>query len=247
MRTAITGLLSLAAAEEQLLLLEDGSTGGTPDNWAAVPLVAHNTAFKSQQSKRLSALLTGTVPPAYGEIDHRSPSLYAEYSAQPAAAVLADSRRVTVELTDSLWAVSDEDLTDPSRHAWLNGRMLWLQLVVRGFWHPLGHLGDYHLDHGRPERAIALQEHALATARYLAIPAPAEGMAAYNLACALARAGRVADAKDTLADAISLNPDLSANAGRDPDLAAVLRPAVVQRPVSERPVSEQAPEVRIGR
>jgi tetratricopeptide (TPR) repeat protein len=99
--------------------------------------------------------------------------------------------------------------------------MLWLQLIVRGFWHPMGHLGDYYLDHGRPERAIALQGHALATARYLAIPAPAEGMAAYNLACALARAGRVADAKEMLADAISLNPDLSANAGRDPDLAAV--------------------------
>jgi hypothetical protein len=64
MRTAITGLLSLAAGEEQLLLLADGSTGGSPDCWAAVPLVAHLTHFKEQQTERISALLSGHEPPA---------------------------------------------------------------------------------------------------------------------------------------------------------------------------------------
>jgi hypothetical protein len=220
-RTAITGLLSLAASEEQTLLLADGSTGGTPQCWAAVPLVAHNTDFKAQQAERLSALLAGHAPPAFGEIDHRSAEVYALYSAQPVSAVLADSRRVVAALIDGVWAVADEDLTDPSRHAWLNGRMLWLQLVVRGFWHPMGHLGDYYLDHDQPSRAVALASHGLATARYLGIPAPAEGMAAYNLACALAGSGQVGLADETLAEAISLNPDLAANANRDPDLASV--------------------------
>jgi hypothetical protein len=226
MRAAIHGLLCLAAAEEQTLLLADGSTGGSadkggPGDWAAVPLVAHNTAFKEQQSERLSCLLAGTVPPQFGEVDHRAASLYQALSARPAGDVLADSRRVTASLIDGLWAVADEDLTDPSRHDWLAGRMLWLQVVVRGFWHPMGHLGDYYLSHDQAERAVALQSHALATARYLAIPAPAEGMAAYNLACALSRSGRTGEARETLAAAISLNADLAANAGRDPDLAAV--------------------------
>lgn len=221
MRAAITGLLSLAAAAEQVLLLADGSSGGTADDWAAVPLVAHCVDFKDQQSERLSCLLAGTVPPQFGEVDHRSPSLYAAMSARPADEVLADSRRVSAALIDGLWAVADQDLTDPSRHPWLNGRMLWLQVVVRGFWHPMGHLGDYYLSRGQAERAVAMQEHALATARYLAMPAPAEGMAAYNLACALARSGKVGEASQTLADAISLNADLAGNASRDPDLAAV--------------------------
>jgi hypothetical protein len=222
MRAAITGLLLLAAAEEQGLLLADGSASrGRADDWAAVPLVAHCADFKDQQSERLSCLLTGTVPAQFGDVDHRSAALYALLGSRPAEEVLADSRRVTAALIDGLWAVADEDLTDPSRHAWLNGRMLWLQVVVRGFWHPMGHLGDYYLSHGQAERAVAMQAHALATARYLAIPAPAEGMAAYNLACALARSGMVESARETLADAISLNPGLAANAGRDPDLAAV--------------------------
>lgn len=44
LRRAVAGLLSFAAAEEQALLAADafrpGSGWGSPDNWAAVPLVA---------------------------------------------------------------------------------------------------------------------------------------------------------------------------------------------------------------
>ena len=120
LRRAVTGLLSFAAAEEQALLAADafgpGSGGGSPDNWAAVPLVAHNNHFKTQQAERLGCLLSGRVPPAYGEIDHASAELYQEYLAQPADAVLAASRRVSTELIDGTWTVPDADLLDPARH-----------------------------------------------------------------------------------------------------------------------------------
>jgi hypothetical protein len=126
MRTAITGLLSLAADEEQTLLLSDGSDGGSPDHWAAKPLVAHTTHFKDQQSERLSALLSGTLPPAFGEIDHASDAVYNAYRARPAREVLADSRRVTAALVDGGWELPDEMV----QHGQVNGRMLWLQIVV---------------------------------------------------------------------------------------------------------------------
>jgi hypothetical protein len=61
-RRAVAGLLSFAAAEEQALLAADafrpGSDGGSPDNWAAVPLVAHNDQFKTQQAERLGCVLS---------------------------------------------------------------------------------------------------------------------------------------------------------------------------------------------
>jgi hypothetical protein len=44
-------------------------------------------------------------------------------------------------------------------------------------------------------------------------------MAGYSLACAQARTGLLDVAARTLAEAIEANPDLRANAGRDPDLA----------------------------
>jgi hypothetical protein len=61
-------------------------------------------------------------------------------------------------------------------------------------------------------------------ARYLGAPAPAVGMAGYSLACAQAQAGQLEQAARTLAEAIEANPDLRANASRDPDLR-VLREA----------------------
>ena len=229
LRAAVAGLLSFAAAEEQALLAATAEgEGGSPDNWAAAPLVAHNNQFKTEQAERIRALRSGHLPPTFAEVDHASAEVYRGYAAQPPADVLRECRLISAELIDGTWALGDEDLLDPARHPWLNGRLLWLQIIVRGFWHPTGHLGDYYLGHGRPDRAVALQEHALATARYLGAPAPAAGMAGYSLACALARAGRPDEAAPVLAEAIEANPDLRVNAGRDPDLAAVRETGLVE-------------------
>ena len=169
--------------------------------------MAHNNQFKDQQAERIRCLLEHRVPPAYGEIDHASEQVYQGYRAQPRNAVLAASREISARLIDGTWVLPDEDLLDPARHAWLNGRLLWLQIVVRGFWHPTGHLGDYYLARDQAGRAVAMQAQALATARYLEAPAAAAGMAAYNLACAQARAGQLEQAARTLAEAIAANPD----------------------------------------
>jgi len=222
LRSAIIGLLGFAAAEEQMLLaVAPAAEPGSPQCWAAVPLVAHNTEFKRQQVQRLQAIERGQVPPDFGEIDHASGQLYRGYSARPADAVAADSAAVAGELIAGVRAVGADDLRDPSRHPWLRGRQLWLQVIVRGFWHPAGHLGEYYLGHGQPDRAVALAGHGVATASYLGAPGPARGMASYNLACALARAGRLDQAAAALREAVTLNPDVRANARRDPDLTAV--------------------------
>lgn len=227
LRTVITGLLGFAAAEEEMLLTAvaaagagdgDGDAGG-PHRWAAVPLLAHITEFKSQQSERVRATVSGQSPPEFGDIDHESPTVYAAYASRCVEDVVADARGTTAALLDGVRAVADEDLLDPSRHPWLRGRTLWLQIIVRGFWHSAGHVADYYLRHGRPGRAVALQAHAVATAVYLNAPDPAAGMAYYGLACAQAVAGLTDSAAVSLATAFELNPDVRVNAGRDPDLA----------------------------
>jgi tetratricopeptide (TPR) repeat protein len=221
LRTAIIGLIGFAALEEEMLLAavtRSAPDAGNPQRWAAVPLVAHNTEFKRQQVDRLEAMHTGVTPPAFGEIDHSSDEVYRRYSAEPAGAVLVASRHATGALIDGVGSMSNEDLLDPSRHPWLGGRKLWLQLIVRGFWHPTGHLGEYHLAHGAAERAVALQSQAAQVAAYLGAPDGARGMALYNLACAQARTELPDDALKSLKEAIRLNPDVLANARHDPDL-----------------------------
>lgn len=220
LRTAITGLLGFAAAEEQMLLAASPpDQAGSPQNWAALPIVAHNTEFKAQQVHRLRAIGRSEVPGDFAEVDHGSAELYRRYAAQPADQIAADSARVTGELIDGLKAVGSGDLLDPSRHPWLQGRQLWLQIIVRGFWHPTGHLADYYLARGLPDRAVAMTEHGVATASYLGVPDEARGMASYNLACAQARAGRLDDAAVTVRATVSDNPGLRAKIGTEPDLA----------------------------
>jgi tetratricopeptide (TPR) repeat protein len=225
LRAAVTGLIAEAAAAEQVLLAETGSAApmppGSPQDWAAAEVIAHNTEFRRQQVQRLRAIRCGRVPPEFGEVDHESAALHAELAAQPADVVGRDSWRVAGELAEEMCLVKQEDLVEPERNAWLRGRQLWLQVVVRGFWHPTGHLGEYYVRHGQPDRAVALADRGVATADYLRAPAAARGMAAYNLACANARAGRLEDAAAALTKAITLNPDVRENALRDDDLAVL--------------------------
>jgi Phage integrase family len=72
------------------------------------------------------------APPTFGEINHGSPAVYGRYAARTAVAVAGESRQVTASLLDGVRALADDDVVDPSRHPWLNGRPLWLQLIVRG-------------------------------------------------------------------------------------------------------------------
>jgi hypothetical protein len=220
-RAAVIGLVSFAAAEEQMLLAAVSPADakqGSAARWAAAPLVAHNTEFKQQQVWRLAAVRDREMPPDFEPVDHSSAEVYGRFCEQPPGAVAEASRQTAQALLAGLEALTDEDLLDPARHPWLNGRQLWLQVVVRGFWHPAGHLGDYHVARGEAGRAVALHEQAAGWAAYLDAPDPARGMAGYSLACAYARADRARDAADTLTRAVALNPDLRANAARDPDL-----------------------------
>lgn len=222
LRAVMTALVGFAAVQEQLLLAgAQQAEPGDASCWAALPLVAHNTEFMRQQVQRLRAVRCGQAPPDFAEADHRSAALYAELSAQPADSVARDSWRVSGELLEEVRAATSDDLLDPSRHPWLRGRQLWLQVIVRGFWHPAGHLGEYYLSHGQAERAVALAEEAVALTTSAGAPDQARGMASYNLACAMAGGGLLDDAAAAVTEAIALNPDVAANAARDPDLASL--------------------------
>ena len=224
LRTSVAGLIGWTAIEEELLLagLPPGGDGpGSPDCWAAAPLIAHNTEFKRQQVIRLAAIGRGETPPDFAEIDHRSAGVYLACCEPDLGQVRQASREVAAALTDGLAALGDDDLLDPARHPWLRGRKVWLQVVVRGFWHPMGHIADYHIRRGQPGRAAAIQAQAVAVAGYLGAANPARGMAHYSLACARTRAGQPDAALGELRAAIRLNSELAAKVATEPDLAGL--------------------------
>jgi hypothetical protein len=230
LRAAVMGLVWHASGEETLLLATaDGEEPGTPTCWSARASVAHNSDFRQEQVSRLTAVRERRQPQEFPQIDHQDPGVYARLAAATPERALDRSRASTISLLDELAATRDEDLLDPSRHAWLRGRKLWLQIVVRGFWHPLGHVGEYYLRHSLSERALALHEHAVATARYLRAPDPAVGMACYSFACAQAVCGMPDAAIESLREAIGLNSDLRDAAAGDPDFESLRRDGRLDR------------------
>ena len=198
-----------------------GESGDAAD-WAALPLIAHDAEFGGKQADAWPRSSGGQERPRLPEVDHASARVYERYRALPSRNQVATEASASASgLISNLSLISDEDLSDPARNPWLKGRQLWLQIIVRGFWHPAGHLVDYYLAHSQPGRAVALAAHAVATTSYLDAPAPARGMAHYNLACAQSRLGDLDQAAATVESAIGLNSDLRINASRDPDLQAL--------------------------
>lgn len=220
LRTAIVGLIRCAATEDEMLLAttSDQHDVGSARRWAPVPTVAHNTQFKREQVVRLEAVLHHDEPPESAVIDHASEPTYRAFAALSPALVAEESRRASDDLADSLLLLPDVDLIDPSRHEWLRGRALWLQIIVRGFWHPMGHVGDWYVANEMRERGVALRRHAVATAEYLGAPAEACGMVWYSLACTCAAMGMTDEGVGALERAAALNDDLRARVATDPDL-----------------------------
>jgi hypothetical protein len=223
LRSAIVGLVRCAALEDELLLASTSHCDGigSAERWGQVPTVAHNTEFKRQQVIRLEAVLHRQVPPNFAEIDHRSEEAYRVYAAMSVGEVTEEGRRAANDLVDALMVLSDADLNDPTRHEWLRGRPLWLQIIVRAFWHPMGHVGDWYVDNDMPQRGITLRRHAVATAEYLHAPDPSRGMAWYSLACTYAALGTTDGAIEALVQAAALNSDLRARIATEPDLETV--------------------------
>jgi len=219
LRASIAGLLWLAAGEEVLLLEQaPDDEPGDPYCWSAPATVAHISELRGQQATRLRCVREGIAPPVYPQVDHTALEVYAAFAETRRAKAFELSRASASALLDELHATADHDLLDPAPEPWLRGRQLWLEIVVRGFWHPLDHISEYYRSHWQAERGLALHRHAVETARYLGAARPARGMAHYGLACAWAACGEQAAALSEFDHALNLNPDLRHAAARDADL-----------------------------
>lgn len=220
-KSTIVALARLAQSEEERLLARvDPNEAGSAQCWAALPTVDHNSAFKHEQVVRLHAVAEGSTPPDFPVAEHRSEELYGSLS-RDASEVAKRARVATDQLVAAVLDTAEADLFEAGRHSWLRGRALWLQVVVRAFWHPMGHVGEYYAAHGATDLAVGVAEHALASADYLGAPDLVVGMSLYNLACARAAAGSLAEAAEDVKRAIELNGDLRTNAEVDRDLAVV--------------------------
>ena len=226
LKFAVIELLRHGHGEEKEFLRELSSGEreriGSPEHPSAKVLLAHITEFKQQQVEKVAAAVSGAPPRPLEAVEPSDPAVYARLDTRSWPDIEEEAKRVSDDLVTAVERLSDDELRDAHRFNWLNGRPLCRQVLGRGLWHPLTHLGSYYRQHGQSSRSASLQRNLSAAAvRLDFVPAPGDGMSFYNLGCAFASAGERDKALAFLGEAVRTDAKYAGYAGDDPDLVTL--------------------------
>jgi tetratricopeptide (TPR) repeat protein len=116
---------------------------------------------------------------------------------------------------------SDEDLTDPDRFPWTNGRSLVSSTIGNIYLHPIEHLVQMHEERGDDASAEQVQIESVTFIRDLFGKGEEYANAVYNLGCFYAKRGRSAEAIAQVREALAVNPELTEWSKVDSDLTSL--------------------------
>jgi DinB superfamily len=195
---------------------------GAPEDPSPKVLVAHIAEFKQQQVLKVRAAAAGEAPPPLDAVEPTAPEVYRRLDDRTWTEAEQAAERVFSELTAEVERLSADDLSDPSRFPWLNGRPLCRQVLGRGLWHPLTHIRDFNTGHGREAEWRELQRGLTALTEQLDfVPVPGDGMSFYNLGCAFAASGERDKTIELLSQAVRNDAKYADYARDDSDLIAL--------------------------
>jgi hypothetical protein len=225
LKSQVLELLAYSHDQQQAFVAElseaERAEVGTPEHWSAKDHIAHTMTWQRRLVDRLAIVARGETPPSFDDFLHENERNFAAQRNRPWADVLADDACVHAELLAAVSAVSDADLTEPQRFDWMNGRPLLDSVFGNTLWHVQEHLAQYSRDRGDVPRARAIHETFVTMLDQASMPAVVQGDARYNLACFYALTGDASAALTMLAEALRLNPQLTAWSRQDPDFASL--------------------------
>ncbi len=197
---------------------QQGSPSGQPDAWSAKDIIAHLAVWRMRQLDRLEAAARGeTLPssgPDFDDINREIFEAHRDKTWDEVRAMLDEAHQRTL---DTVRLTPEDELTrapqpgEPTR---------WRSVLNENISHAMTHLWQFHLEHGQPEQAVALQE-AISQSLKDLDDADFQGVGLYNLACVYSLTGRHKDAIRTLGEALKLSPRLTDWSKEDSDLAAL--------------------------
>jgi uncharacterized protein (TIGR03083 family) len=140
-------LSSLATSRQQLLAAIDGLSDeeltqpGAMDDWSVKDLLSHLTAWEAELVKLLAQLRTSKRPAYFdlGNVDDLNAKWHKETKKRPLDRVLADFEGVRKQTLRRLESYSNEELTDPKKYKWFDGRPLWRWVAAETFEHEAEH------------------------------------------------------------------------------------------------------------
>lgn len=231
---------------KELLLFVDGLSDaereqpGAQDAWSPKDLFAHLLSWQERTVGRLDAALTGETPPPSpaDDLDTLNARYWSERQDQSWDALLDAARLLYQDISEKVSRISEQDLSEPDRFPWLNGRPLWMSVAFEALIHPQTHLFGYYQARGN-RQGMDRQIDTVAASLKGVDDRPAwRGMVLYNLACLHALSGQPRKALTLLPEALHLRPDLKGWAKQDPDLTSLHQDAAFLKLVAEEQPSK---------
>jgi tetratricopeptide (TPR) repeat protein len=211
---------NLHAWIEQLSPAEREEAGG-PKRWSAKDQVAHICAWREVSVEHLQMIRNGEKPPDINEFDPINAQFYEAHRLMTWDEMLEKEKRLARAFVDELQALSEEQLTDPERNPWRNGRPVWNYAMIEVYTHPEMHRAFYYAERGRLEQANRIQENLAHTLAAFSDQPRYQAIAHYNLGCHYATTGQKDKALLPLKEAFALSPALAEWSKQDTDLASL--------------------------
>ena len=235
MKTIKTSLqILLAQAYEAALAFaanlseEERQTSGDPDHWAPKDVLAHIATWTAHEVDNLAASDQGESPSLSDNLDLINAEVFAQHRDWSWEQVLQHLEQAYRLITDVVQTMHEEDLQDPARYSWTNGRPIYLRLAFTAYWHPLSHLSYQLLEFGEQAAAESLAVQSFHGMCALDDSSIWQATQTYNLACYYAQSGNHGKALDLLRQAFPGRPDLAIWASQDSELASLWENAEFQ-------------------
>lgn len=193
---------------------------GSPENWSAKDLVAHNAAWKQSHTNNVLAVQRGEKGTQVEDYDQENDSLFREHQDKSWEEVLQNAEEIQQKLTQLVSELAIETLEKYGYFHWQPERPLWRTIYGYGFSHPLVHLAEHFRNRGEKQQAATLIKQLVEAMQSLAAGTGADWQSGihYNLACYHALSGDSDAGVKELSEALKLNPEFKEWVPQDRDL-----------------------------
>lgn len=221
----IIDLLTKAYEFEQTFVMEltdeQRSNPGSPENWSAKDLIAHNASWKERHSNNIIAVQEGSQPVRVTDFDQENERLFHEHNQKNWDEVLAYAVNVQNKLFGLTEKLSPDSLETYGFLPWQEDRPLWRTIWGYGYSHPLVHISEHFRNRGEMDKAAIVIGMLVDDLEDLDDSPAWKGGLHYNRACQYSLSGRVDGAIAELKQALDLNDGLREWAKVDQDLEAI--------------------------
>jgi hypothetical protein len=215
-------LLAYSYREQKRFILsmndETRSAVGSVDDWSPKDVMAHIVHWDSMTAADLADLENRPADQSGEDFNRTNARIWERYKETPWSDIEALIDQTHEALENSLKQLGEDDLSDPERFDWLNGRMLWRSIAFTNCYHPVQHVAVLYAKQGDLVYANQIEEGSAEQQMRLSDSDEWRGTVFYNLGCHYAVTGQKDLALKKISRGLQIYPVLSKWAKDDPDL-----------------------------